>query len=126
MIYKAVEVIWIFLAGGRDGTDGRTGIEGSIRGPHGPKNGEEMVKMLKTVKNGEKYCITIFVPSLPLVGISPPAGHHYMHYRPRSNLISDSRSNSRSYLISDPRSDLGYTNTNAKLTYSPQGLFQLC
>ena len=33
MNYKAVEVIWIFLAGGRDGTDGRTGIEGSIRGP---------------------------------------------------------------------------------------------
>ena len=33
MIYKAVEVIWIFLA---DGT-GRD-IEGSIRGPRGPKN----------------------------------------------------------------------------------------
>ena len=31
MIYKAVEVIWIFLAGG-------TGIEGTIRGPRGPKN----------------------------------------------------------------------------------------
>ena len=30
MIYKAVEVIWIFLA---DGTE----IEGSIRGPCGPK-----------------------------------------------------------------------------------------
>ena len=36
MIYKAVEVIWIFLAGGRDGT----GIEGTIRGPRGPKNGQ--------------------------------------------------------------------------------------
>ena len=35
MIYKAVEVIWIFSAGGR--TDRRTGIEGSIRGPRGPK-----------------------------------------------------------------------------------------
>ena len=33
MIYKAVEVIWIFSAG-RDGT----GIEGTIRGPRGPKN----------------------------------------------------------------------------------------
>ena len=31
MIYKAVEVIWIFLA------DGRAGTEGSIRGPRGPK-----------------------------------------------------------------------------------------
>ena len=35
MIYKAVEVIWIFSAGR---TGGRTGIEGSIRGPRGPKN----------------------------------------------------------------------------------------
>jgi len=35
MIYKAVEVIWIFSAG-RDGT-GRAGIEGTIRGPRGPK-----------------------------------------------------------------------------------------
>ena len=33
MIYKAVEVIWIFLAGRTDGTE----IEGSIRGPRGPK-----------------------------------------------------------------------------------------
>ena len=33
MIYKAVEVIWIFLAG----RAGRTEIEGSIRGPRGPK-----------------------------------------------------------------------------------------
>ena len=40
MNYKAVEVIWIFLAGraGRTGRTGRTGIEGSIRGPRGPKN----------------------------------------------------------------------------------------
>ena len=36
MIYKAVEVIWIFSADGRDGRDG-TGIEGTIRGPRGPK-----------------------------------------------------------------------------------------
>ena len=35
MIYKAVEVIWIFLADWR--TDG-TGNEGTIRGPRGPKN----------------------------------------------------------------------------------------
>ena len=35
MIYKAVEVIWIFLAGG-------TGIEGTIRGPRGPKKGDRM------------------------------------------------------------------------------------
>ena len=34
MIYKAVEVICISSAGGPDGT----GIEGSIRGPRGPKN----------------------------------------------------------------------------------------
>ena len=34
MIYKAVDVIWIFSAGGRDG---RAGIEGTIRGPRGPK-----------------------------------------------------------------------------------------
>ena len=34
MIYKAVEVIWIFSADKRDGT----GIEGTIRGPRGPKN----------------------------------------------------------------------------------------
>ena len=34
MIYKAVEVIWIFSADGR--ADGK-GIEGSIRGPRGPK-----------------------------------------------------------------------------------------
>ena len=33
MIYKAVEVIWIFSADGTGGTD----IEGSIRGPRGPK-----------------------------------------------------------------------------------------
>ena len=33
MIYKAVEVIWIFLAGRAGGT----GIEGTIRGPRGPK-----------------------------------------------------------------------------------------
>ena len=31
MIHKAVEVIWIFLAGGW------TGIEGILRGPRGPK-----------------------------------------------------------------------------------------
>ena len=37
MIYKAVEVIWIFLAGGRDGRADGTGIEGSIRDPRGPK-----------------------------------------------------------------------------------------
>ena len=36
MIYKAVEVIWIFSAVGRNGRDG-TGIEGTIRGPRGPK-----------------------------------------------------------------------------------------
>ena len=36
MIYKAVEVIWIFLAGGR--TDGRADIEGTIKGPRGPNN----------------------------------------------------------------------------------------
>ena len=35
MIYKAVEVIWIFSVGGRDGW---TGIEGILRGPRGPKN----------------------------------------------------------------------------------------
>ena len=34
MIYKAVEVIWIFSVGGRDGW---TGIEGTLRGPRGPK-----------------------------------------------------------------------------------------
>ena len=39
MIYKAVEVIWIFSADGRAGRDGTggTGIEGTIRGPRGPK-----------------------------------------------------------------------------------------
>ena len=31
MIYQAVEVIWIFLAGGR------VVIEGILRGPRGPK-----------------------------------------------------------------------------------------
>ena len=36
MIYKAVEVIWIFSAGGR------ADIEGTIRGPRGPKNASEM------------------------------------------------------------------------------------
>ena len=36
MVYKALEVIQIFLAGGR--TDGRTN-EGVPRGPRGPKNG---------------------------------------------------------------------------------------
>ena len=40
MIYKALEVIWIFLAGGRAG--GRAGIEGTLRGPRGPKNYEEI------------------------------------------------------------------------------------
>ena len=35
MIYKALEVIWTFLAGGR--VDGRAGIEGTLRGPRGPK-----------------------------------------------------------------------------------------
>ena len=33
MIYRAVEVIWIFLAG----RAGRAGIEGTIRGPRGPQ-----------------------------------------------------------------------------------------
>ena len=37
MIYKAVKVIWIFSAGRTDGWDGRTVIEGTIRGPRGPK-----------------------------------------------------------------------------------------
>ena len=32
MIYKAVEVIWIFHAGGR------VVIEGTLRGPRGPKH----------------------------------------------------------------------------------------
>ena len=36
MIYKAVEVIWIFSADGT-GRAGRAGIEGTIRGPRGPK-----------------------------------------------------------------------------------------
>ena len=48
MIYKAVEVIWIFLADGTDGTDG-TDIEGSIRGPRGPKNGLSLCYVLKLV-----------------------------------------------------------------------------
>ena len=39
MIYKAVEEIWIFSADGRTGRAGRADIEGSIRGPRGPKNG---------------------------------------------------------------------------------------
>ena len=39
MNYKTVEVIWIFLADGRTGRDGRTEIEGSIKGPRGPKKG---------------------------------------------------------------------------------------
>ena len=30
-------MIWIFLAGGTGGLDG-TGIEGTLRGPRGPKN----------------------------------------------------------------------------------------
>ncbi len=42
MIYKAVEVIWIFSAG-RDGP-GRAGIEGTIRVPGGPKNWQKCVK----------------------------------------------------------------------------------
>ena len=36
MISKAEEVIWIFSAG-RD----RTGIEGTLRGPRGPKKNEK-------------------------------------------------------------------------------------
>ena len=39
MIYKAVEVIWIFLAGQTEGRD-RRDIEGSVRGPRGPKKGQ--------------------------------------------------------------------------------------
>ena len=42
MNYKAVEVIWIFSADGRDGT----GIEGSIRGPRGPKKKLKMEEKL--------------------------------------------------------------------------------
>ena len=34
MIYKAVQVIWIFSSGRVDGT----GIEGTLRGPRGPTN----------------------------------------------------------------------------------------
>ena len=47
MNYKAVEVIWIFSADGRAGgrTDGRTDIEGSIRGPRGPKNVSNFVPL---------------------------------------------------------------------------------
>ena len=50
MIYKAVEVIWIFLADGRDGRDGRTGIEGSIRGPRGPKKDTVKAKISTLIK----------------------------------------------------------------------------
>ena len=48
MIYKAVEVVWIFLADGRDGRDG-TGIEGSIRGPRGPKKTVAFCKLACTI-----------------------------------------------------------------------------
>ena len=44
MIYKAAEVIWIFLAG-RDGT----GIEGSIRCPRGPKKTVAFCKLACTI-----------------------------------------------------------------------------
>ena len=37
MIYSAVEVIWSFLADGTGRVDG-TVIEGTLRGPRGPKN----------------------------------------------------------------------------------------
>ena len=48
MIYKAVEVIWIFSADGQDvtGRDGRTGIEGTIRYPCGPKNRKTSIMVL--------------------------------------------------------------------------------
>ena len=47
MIYKAVEVIWIFLACGRAGRTGRTGTEGSIRGPRGPKNKKKSKNIIR-------------------------------------------------------------------------------
>ena len=43
MIYKAVEVIWIFSADGRAGGTRGTGIEGTIRGPRGPKKSSEYI-----------------------------------------------------------------------------------
>ena len=48
MIYKAVEVIWIFLA---DGRAGRTEIEGSIRGPRGPKKRKGMIFFINEFVN---------------------------------------------------------------------------
>jgi hypothetical protein len=59
MIYKAVEVIWIFSAGGRtDGrADGRAEIEGSIRGPRGPKN-NKLAKLGDVIAISESETIT--------------------------------------------------------------------
>ena len=52
MIYKAVEVIWIFLAGGR--TNGLTDI-GVPRGPRGPKNIAVFVFDCKSILCKEKF-----------------------------------------------------------------------
>ena len=41
MIYKAVEVIWIYSAG-------RVGIEGTLRGSRGPKNGIRYSSQIST------------------------------------------------------------------------------
>ena len=56
MIYKAVEVIWIFLAGGRTG--GRAEIEGSIRGPRGPKN-KGSSKVASSTRFGPNHVATL-------------------------------------------------------------------
>ena len=50
MIYKAVEVIWIFLAGG-------TGIESTIRGPREPKN----IAHVMSICTFDQCCICVFV-----------------------------------------------------------------
>ena len=45
MIYKAVEVIWIF-------STGRVEIEGTLRGPRGPNNShKEKMKLIKSKKH---------------------------------------------------------------------------
>ena len=60
MIYKAVEVIWIFSADGRDGT----GIEGTIRGPRGPKKYSKERSTKKSTKKMPK--LKSFEPKRPI------------------------------------------------------------
>ena len=76
MNYKAVEVIWIFSAGGR------TDIEGSIRGPRGPKKAvtlfptfylKVMILLLQYVKQDVLLFFLIFF-SFFILDSADPAG----------------------------------------------------